>query len=100
MLKDLQHDYGIRWYNMRDLNQLYAKNGMKKTFINFFKSTVFKEAKQFLLDEEVPLEEILQRTRPYRGQAATCMAHEIVALAFIQWDDGKKFNKMLLRMIS
>ena len=85
---------------MRDLNQLYAKNGMKKTFINFFKTTVFKDAKQFLLDEGVPMEQILIRTNSYRGQAATCMAHELVAMAFIQWDDGKKFNKMLLRMIS
>ena len=85
---------------MRDLNQLYSKNEMKKTFINFFKSTHYKDAVTFLKDEGLPPEEILQRTRSHRGHAATCMAHEIVALAFIQWDDAKKFNKMLLRMIS
>ena len=83
---------------MHDLNQIYVNNNMKKTFLNFFKSTYYKDAVEFLKSEGVPQEEIIQRTRPYRGHAATCMAHELVALAFRQWNNGVEFNRVLMRL--
>ena len=85
---------------MQDLYQLYNTHGMKKTFLNFFKTTYYRDARQFLLDEGMPPDKILQRSRPYRGHASTCMAHDLIAFAFVQWDDGKKFNRMLQKIIA
>lgn len=83
---------------MQDLNKIYVDNQMKKTFLNFFKSTYYKDAVAFLTQEGLPPEEIIQRTRPYRGHAATCMVHDLVALAFRQWENGVEFNRILMRI--
>lgn len=85
---------------MQDLNQIYRVHSMKKTFLNFFKSTYYKDAVDFLTEEGVPPEQIIQKTKPHRGQASMCLVHELIALAFIQWDDGKNFNRTLLRLTS
>ena len=85
---------------MQDLNTLYINQPIRKTFQNFFKSTYYKDAYAFLEQEGVPKEEIIQRTKSYRGYAAETLVHDLVALAFQQWLDPIAFNRMLLRIIS
>ena len=85
---------------MQDLNRIYLSQARRPSFYNFFKSKGYKDALTFLQSEGLSDEQIMQRTRPARGRAAQIMAHDLIALAFVQWLDGIDYNRRLMRILS
>jgi hypothetical protein len=69
------------------------------TFNNFFKTLSFKNAKQVLEDRGLPLKEIIVRIPPAPARPSQVMAHELIAMVFIQWLDEPRYMKMLAKLL-
>jgi hypothetical protein len=85
---------------MKDLTQIYAKSGSTMTFNNFFKTLAYKDAKEVLDAAGLKHTEIILRTPPAPNRPAQVLAHDLIAFAFIQWLDGLRYQRMVLKLLN
>lgn len=85
---------------MKDLNILYQRHQGTKSFNNFFKTAYYKAVFDHLIEQGVPPQEILHRTRSGRGVAAQVMAHPLVCMAFVHWLDLRQYVKTIHKLMA
>lgn len=84
---------------MQDLTQIYTKSRSTMTFNNFFKTVSYKNAKEVLEAQGLPLRKIIDRTPSAPGRPAMVKAHDLIALVFIQWLDEQRFHRTLMKLL-
>lgn len=85
---------------MQDITNIYTKSRSTMTFNNFFKTVSFRNAKEVLEAQGLPLNEIIVRTPSAPGRPAQVRAHDLIAMVFIQWLDEQRFHRTLLKLLT
>ena len=84
---------------MQDLTRLFNSAKTTLYFNNFFKTIAYKTAKEVLEELGTPQHDIMTRSQPARGVPAQTMAHDLIALLFVQWLDDARFSRTLLKLL-
>lgn len=84
---------------MQDLVKLYERSKSTKSFANFFKSMAYHTAKEELSKMNIPMPQIITRTLPAPNKPAQALAHDLIALIFIQWLDEPRFCRALYKLL-
>jgi hypothetical protein len=84
---------------MKDLFALKNSKYPTKCMGNFFKSTLYKDARDYLYAQGLRQPEILHRVAPAINRPAQANAHIMITLAFIQWADPQEHQRMVHKLL-
>ena len=84
---------------MIDIAEIHRESNSKKILAQFFYTSSYYKAYDYLLSKGLKDKEISQRFQAYRGVAGVANVHPFIYAEYLRWADYKKYADILCNSV-